>query len=135
MTNPQIVSSVIGFCVAATIYWLVRRDHLSPQQALKWFFVASVVLLLGTFPMVVDWIGLAVGIHYPPIIPLILGLCAALIKILIMDIERTKMLITQDRIVQKVAMLEAEIKQVKTAQNKKAQAKKVQRKAGRNTKG
>ncbi|MDG1752610.1 MAG: DUF2304 domain-containing protein [Thalassotalea sp.] len=116
MTNPQIVSSVIGLIIALVIYWLVRRDHLAPRQALRWIFVAAIVLVLGTFPVIIDWIGHAVGISYPPIIPVIIGLGAALIKILLMDIQQTKAGITQDRIIQKLAMLEAEIergKQVK----------------------
>lgn len=114
MTNPQIVSSIIGVILAVTIYLLVRRDHLAPRQAIRWSFVALIVLFLGTFPIVVDWLGHAVGISYPPIIPLIIGLGAALIKILLMDIERNKMNVTQDRIIQKLAMLEAEIESVKT---------------------
>ena len=109
MTNPQIVSSVIGLVLAIVIYWLVRRDHLAPRQALRWVFVATVVLVLGTFPIIIDWVGHAVGISYPPIIPVIVGLGAALIKILLMDIQQTKAQVTQDRIVQKLAMLEAEI--------------------------
>ncbi|MBL4941093.1 MAG: DUF2304 domain-containing protein [Colwellia sp.] len=115
MTNPQIVSSVIGFILAIVIYWLVRRDHLAPKQALRWIFVAIIVLVLGTFPIIIDWIGHAVGISYPPIIPVIIGLGAALIKILLMDIQQTKTQITQDRIIQKLAMLEADIESIKSS--------------------
>jgi hypothetical protein len=114
LTNPQIVSTIIGVILAATIYILVRRDHLAPRQAIRWSFVALIVLFLGTFPVVIDWLGHAVGITYPPIIPLLIGLGAAIIKILLMDIERNKMNVTQDRIIQKIAMLEAEIESVKT---------------------
>jgi hypothetical protein len=113
LTSPQIVSSIIGFFLATIIYWLVRRDHLSPRQAMRWIFVALVVLVLGTFPALIDWLGHAVGISYPPIIPLIIGLGAALVKILLMDIERNNMHVTQDRIVQKLAMLEADIESLK----------------------
>ncbi|GAA5142060.1 DUF2304 domain-containing protein [Thalassotalea piscium] len=109
MTNPQIVSSIIGVVLAFTIYWLVRRDHIAPRQALRWIFVAFIVLVLGTFPVITDWIGHAAGISYPPIIPVILGLGAAIIKILLMDIERNKVDVTLDRIVQKLAILESQI--------------------------
>ncbi len=113
MTNPQIVSSIIGFFLAIVIYWLVRRDHLAPRQALRWVLVATIVLVLGTFPIMIDWVGHAVGISYPPIIPVILGLGAALIKILLMDIQQTKAQVTQDRMIQKLAILEAEIEALK----------------------
>lgn len=109
MTNPQVFSSVIGFILAVIIYWLVRRDHLAPRQALRWVVVAIIVLVLGAFPVIIDWLGHTVGISYPPIIPLIVGLGAALIKILLMDIQQTKLQVTQDRLVQKLAMLEADI--------------------------
>lgn len=113
MNNPQIVSSVIGLVLAVIIYWLVRRDHLAPRQALRWVLVATVVLVLGTFPIIIDRIGHAVGISYPPIIPVIVGLGAALVKILLMDIQQTKANITQDRIIQKLAILEAELEEVR----------------------
>jgi len=118
LTNPQIVSTIIGIIIASSIYWLVRRDHLAPKQALRWVLVAIVVLILGTFPIIIDWIGNAVGIAYPPIIPIIIGLAAAMIKILLMDIERNKTDITQERIVQKLAMLEAELEVIKNEKKK-----------------
>lgn len=114
MTNPQIVSAVIGVLIAVTIYWLVRRDHLVPRQALRWLLVAIAVLIMGIFPVIIDQIGHAVGIAYPPVIPLLIGLGAAMIKILLMDIERNKANVAQDRIVQKLAMLEAEIDELKS---------------------
>ncbi len=113
MTNPQIVSSIIGLILAIVIYWLVRRDHLAPRQALRWVLVATLVLILGTFPIIIDWIGIAVGVAYPPIIAVVVGLGALLIKILLLDIEKNKSQVTQDRIIQKLAMLEAEIEALK----------------------
>lgn len=109
MSNPQIVSSIIGLIIASVIFYLVRKDHLKPKQAFRWFAVAIAIAAIGLYPTIIDRIGLALGIAYPPIIPLIIGLCAALVKILLMDIERNKMNVTQDRIVQRLAMLETDI--------------------------
>lgn len=117
MTNPQIVSSVIGLILAIVIYWLVRRDHLSPRQALRWVIVATIVLILGTFPIIIDWIGVAVGVNYPPIIAVIVGLGALLIKVLLMDIQQNKAAVTEDRIIQKLSMLEAELEFLKENTN------------------
>lgn len=117
MTNPQIVSSVIGLILAIVIYWLVRRDHLAPRQALRWVIVATIVLILGTFPIIIDWIGVAVGVNYPPIIAVIVGLGALLIKVLLMDIQQNKAAVTEDRIIQKLAMLEAELEFLKENTN------------------
>ena len=90
MNNPQIVSSVIGLIIAAVIFFLVRKDHLQPRQAFRWFLIAIGVAVIGMYPAIVDKLGLALGIAYPPIIPLFIGLGAAMIKILLMDIERNK---------------------------------------------
>jgi hypothetical protein len=117
LTNPQIVSSVIGLILAIVIYWLVRRDHLAPRQALRWVIVATIVLILGTFPIIIDWIGVAVGVNYPPIIAVIVGLGALLIKVLLMDIQQNKAAVTEDRIIQKLAMLEAELEFLKENTN------------------
>lgn len=117
MTNPQIVSSVIGLILAIVIYWLVRRDHLAPRQALRWVIVATIVLILGTFPIIIDWIGVAVGVNYPPIIAVIVGLGALLIKVLLMDIQQNKAAVNEDRIIQKLAMLEAELEFLKENTN------------------
>jgi len=113
LSNPQIVSSIIGIAIAIAIYWLVRRDHLTPKQALRWIFVAFMVLVLGVFPSIIDHMGNTVGIAYPPIIPIIIGLGGAMIKILLMDIERNKTDIIQQRIIQKLAMLETELETIK----------------------
>ncbi|WP_181901488.1 DUF2304 domain-containing protein [Thalassotalea euphylliae] len=113
MLSPQLVSSLIGVAIAAIIFFLVRRDHLQPKQAFRWFFVALAVALLGFYPSVIDRVGIFLGIAYPPVIPLILGLGAALVKILLMDIERNNMNVTIDRTVQKLAILETEIEQLK----------------------
>ena len=112
MLSPQIVSSLIGLVIAAVIFFLVRRDHLRPKQALRWFIVAVVVALIGFYPGVIDSLGSWLGIAYPPVIPLIIGLGAALVKILLMDIERNNMNITIDRTVQKLAMIEAELEEL-----------------------
>jgi hypothetical protein len=117
LTNPQIVSSVIGLILAIVIYWLVRRDHLAPRQALRWVIVATIVLILGTFPIIIDWIGVAVGVNYPPIITVIVGLGALLIKVLLMDIQQNKAAVNEDRIIQKLAMLEAELEFLKENTN------------------
>jgi hypothetical protein len=113
LNNPQIVSSVIGLVIASVIFLLVRKDHLLPGQAFRWFVIALAVAIIGLYPKIVDHIGIFLGIAYPPIIPLIIAIGAALIKILLMDIQYNRMQVTQDRIVQKLAMLEAELKQLK----------------------
>lgn len=111
MSHAHIIAGIIGITLSALIYMLVRKDHLSPHVAARWFLVATVVASLGMFPNLVDYVGGVLGVGYPPILAVILAICAALIKILVMDIERQKMQTKLDRLVQKVAILEGSIKE------------------------
>lgn len=79
----------------------------------RWLIIAALIMVYGAFPDLNDMLGEFVGISYPPIIPVLLGLGAILIKLLIGDIERVKTRVDIERMVQRMAMLEAELAQVK----------------------
>jgi hypothetical protein len=106
MNNAHIISACIGAVLSLSIVLLTRRDHISPLVAARWFAVAVMVLLISFFPGAIDWIGLQLGIGYPPIIPVLVALGVAMVKILLMDIERQKMANKIDRLVQRMAILE-----------------------------
>ncbi|WP_456405294.1 DUF2304 domain-containing protein [Thiolapillus sp.] len=109
MSHTNWISATIGLLTAGLIFYLVRRDHLHTRYALWWVPVALVMAVLGVFPQIVDWIGRMLGISYPPVIPLLLGLVAMVVKILVMDIERSRNEVKLTRLVQRVAMLEKRI--------------------------
>lgn len=109
LSNPQIISLVLGVFIAGVIFWLVRKDLLVSKDALRWLVLAASVLLFGAFPTVNDWIGVQLGVAYPPIIPVLLGFGVVLIKLIIADIQRTQLRADTSRLVQKVALLELKI--------------------------
>ena len=113
MITPQIISSVLAITVGIGIFWMVRKDHLITRDGLKWIVISLGILIYGFFPQLNDVIGLKLGIAYPPIIPLLIGFAVVLIKLLIADIERAKMQVTLNRLVQRLAMLETDISQNK----------------------
>jgi len=113
MSTPQIVSSLLALIIGISIFWMVRKDHLITRDGLKWTVISLGILLYGFFPQFNDVIGIKLGIAYPPIIPVLIGLGVVLIKLLIADIERAKMQVTVNRLVQRLAMLEADIRQYK----------------------
>lgn len=106
------ISAVGGLLTAALIIYLIRRDHLHTRYALWWIPVALVIAILGLFPQIADWIAPSIGILYGPIIPLLAGLIALTLKILIMDIERSRNETKLHRVVQKLAILEQELRQL-----------------------
>jgi hypothetical protein len=106
----SLVTSIIGIATAITIVILIRRDQLHVRYGLWWMGAAVVFALLGLFPSIVDRISHYLGIAYPPVLALILGLVALVLKILVMDIERSRYAIKMQRLVQRIALLEAELR-------------------------
>ena len=103
----QMTSMVIGLTLAAVILWLVRRDHLHGPYAVWWIGAAATVTVLGFFPSIFDRLGGYLGVSYPPMLAMVLGFALLLIKILTMDLERSRQERQIRRLAQRLAMLEA----------------------------
>jgi len=108
--TAQLTAAVLGVLLAGTILFLVRRDHLHGPYALWWLGVAIATLILGVFPSVVPWLGLITGISYAPVVPIIVGISMILLRMLQLDIERSRQERQLRRLVQKIAILETEMK-------------------------
>jgi hypothetical protein len=107
--TSQITSAFIGVLLAGAILYLVRRDHLHGSYALWWLAIAAAILVLGVFPPVIDWLGHVTGISYPPILPIIIGVGMILIRMLRMDIDRSRQERQLRRLAQKLSILEQEL--------------------------
>lgn len=107
--NMHWISAIIGLGLAGTILYLVRRDHLHGPYALWWLLVAAAALVMGTFPGVIDWLGRVTHVYYPPALPIIVGLCMVLVRLLKIDIDRSQQERRMRRLVQKVAILEEQL--------------------------
>jgi len=103
----QMTSMAIGLALAATILWLVRRDHLHGPYAFWWIGSAATVTLLGFFPHLFDLIAHYLGVSYPPMLAILLGFAMLLVKILTMDLERSRQERQIRRLAQQIAMMEA----------------------------
>ena len=108
MITYQITSMAIGICLAAIILLLVRRDHLHGPYAIWWIGSAATVALLGLFPWLFDRLAALLGVSYPPILAIVLGFSLLLIKMLTMDLERSRQERLIRRLTQRLAMLEAQ---------------------------
>ncbi|MEO7325822.1 MAG: DUF2304 domain-containing protein [Dokdonella sp.] len=112
MLTGQITSAVLGIVLAGAILFLVRRDHLHGPFAVWWFAVATATFVLGVFPQVVVWLGRETGIGYAPVLPIIIGLSLVLIRLLKLDIDRSKQERNMRRLTQKLAILEQELERL-----------------------
>lgn len=101
------ISAVLGLLIAGVILSLVRRDYLHTRYAVWWLCVAAGVLVLGIFPGLVDFLGSPFGVHYPPILLVILCLGLVLIKMLTMDLDRSRHERELRRLAQRLALLES----------------------------
>ena len=108
----SLVTGIIGVTTAVTIMYLIRKDHLHVRYGLWWMAAAVLFALLGLFPSIVDYVAHRLGIAYPPVLALILGMVALVLKILVMDIERSRNTIKMQRMVQRIALLEADLREL-----------------------
>ena len=116
MLDAQITAAILGIGLAGAIFYLVRRDHLHGPFAAWWLIVAAATLILGMFPSVVIGLGRLTGINYAPVLPIIIGLSMVLLRLLKLDIDRSRQERQMRRLTQKLAILEQELAQLRSAQ-------------------
>lgn len=106
MIAYQVTAALIGLSIGGLILWLVRKNHLHGPYAIWWILVAVGVIALGLFPQVVNPVAKWLGVSYPPILAIVLALAALLVKVLTMDLERTRQEVMLRRLAQRLAILE-----------------------------
>ena len=107
----SLLTGTIGVLAAVTILFLIRRDHLHVRYGLGWMVVAIAIALLGLFPRAFDQFAAFLGVAYGPVLALTFGLIALVIKTLVMDIGLSRTETRVQRLVQRVALLEAQLHQ------------------------
>lgn len=112
MLTGQITSAILGVLIAGAILFLVRRDHLHGPYALWWLGVAAATFVLGVFPKVVAWLGRETGIVYAPVLPIIIAVALILLRMLKLDIDRSRQERQMRRLTQKLAILERELERL-----------------------
>jgi len=111
--TAQITSGLISLLLAGAILYMVRRDHLHGSYALWWLAVAGAILVLGVFPPVIDWLGRVTGISYAPVLPITIGIGMILMRLLKMDVDRSRRERQIRRLTQKLAILEDELRELR----------------------
>ena len=107
-----LITGIIGIATAITIVVLIRKDHLHIRYGLWWTGAATAFAFLGLFPAFFDNFAKYLGIAYPPILALTLAVAILVIKILVMDIERSRNAIRMERLIQRIALLESDLREM-----------------------
>lgn len=113
MTFFNIVTIIIAVSAGGIILWLIRKQRLSVYHTATWMVVIFSLILFGAFPSIIDWLGHLLGIQYPPVLLIIVALCIVLVKMLTMDMERTRHEARIRILTQKMAAYEAELTKLK----------------------
>jgi hypothetical protein len=109
MKSYHIVVLVIGIGLAIGILHLVRRDHIYIRQAVFWIAIALVSFLFGIWPYLIDTLGMALGIAYPPTLLLLVAIVVLIVKALLGDIAFTQVRRDMRRLNQRIALLEGDL--------------------------
>ena len=108
MKSYHLAVLVMGIGLAGGILYLVRRDHIYIRQGMFWITVALVTLAFAFWPSLIDLVGGALGIAYPPTLLLLAAIVVLVLKALYADIALTKVNRDLRRLNQRMALLEAE---------------------------
>ncbi len=103
----QWITAILGVVIAGSILFLVRRDHLHGPYAVWWLLIALITTVLGVWPKLVDGLIYALGVGYPPVLLLVFAQGLMLVKILTMDIERSRQERRLRRLAQQMAIIES----------------------------
>lgn len=106
MKDYYLTVLVIGFGLAGVILYLVRRDHIYIRQGVFWILVAVMSSIFGIWPSLIDVVGSALGVAYPPTLLLLVAIIVLIVKALLADIALTKVRRDLRRLNQRIALLE-----------------------------
>jgi len=126
-------TAILGIATAGLIIYLIRRDSLSANYVVWWFCVAVGLIFVGFFPKVVNYFGRAMGVGYPPVILIALSWCMILVKLIFMDIDRSRQERKIKILVQRLAVYEQQLKDARLESGVRGQKSEIrsQRSGGR----
>jgi hypothetical protein len=104
----NLTSLAIGVIAAGIILLLVRKDLMHSRYSIWWLLMAVGIVVFGCFPQLVDKLANKVGVHYGPVLLIVVGMALILIKMLTMDIERSDQERRLRLLTQRLAILEGE---------------------------
>ena len=106
------ITAIFGLFLATSLLYLVRKDHLHISHGLGWTVSILLCALLGFAPGIFDTLAKTVGVSYAPVLGILLAIAALVVKALIIDIELTQLKVKQQRLTQKIALLESQLTEV-----------------------
>ena len=107
-------TGLTGLFVASVILALIRRDKMRVRHGVVWVLIAVAFLIFGFAPGLLDIIAAKLGVAYSPTVALVVGGSALIIKAVLADIELSRLEVRMARLVQRIAMLESDLRHSKS---------------------
>lgn len=115
--NAEVLMMVGGVgAFLLTIYWVRSRD-LREKYAVAWLLVASVLLLFGLFPAVVERTAEAVRLSYPAAV-LFVALGVIYIFAFTVSVSLSRHYRCNTRLLQELALLEHRVRELESQQKR-----------------
>lgn len=111
MVNYRFFTALFGLIVALTLVLLIRRSRLHSSLFIWWSSMIALMLVFAFYPNLINMLGKYFKISYPPVIISVVGLGLVFVKILSMDIYITRNEARYNRLAQKLALLEMEMRE------------------------
>lgn len=116
--NPvRTIIFLIALFFFVVVARLIRRGKLHEKYAVGWFLLGLGVLLSGTFPHLIDWVALYLHVHYPPILPICIGILVILIQQLQLFIISSRSEAKIKRLTQELAIVRKMLEEKNDADN------------------
>jgi hypothetical protein len=106
------VTAAFGILVAVLLLYLMRKDHLNVSLGVGWSVAVVLSAMLGFAPGIFDFIATSMGVTYAPILGVSIAIAALVTKALVSDLQLTKLKVQQQRLTQKMALLEADLREL-----------------------
>lgn len=117
MIDYTITTAALGIATVFAIFSLIRKHSLYVRYTIWWGIVSFAVLIFSSFPTIADKLVKFLGISYAPTFFFFGAILMLFVKILFMDIERSKQEVRLRRLIQRLAIVEAELETVKRNKN------------------
>lgn len=111
MTDPvQLVSIAVSTILLVAVVELVRRRQLTEEYSFIWIVCAVALLGLSLWRNVLDETALALGVHYPPALLLLVLTFFVVIVSLYFSVVVSRHRRDIERLVEEIALLDADLR-------------------------
>ncbi len=116
MTDPvQLVSIAVSAVLLVAVIELVRRHRLTEEYSLIWIVCAVALLGLSLWRNLLDVAAIALGVHYPPALLLLVLTFFVVIVSLYFSVVVSRHRKEIERLVEEIALLDADLRALRNS--------------------